>query len=465
MSSAVSREIVSQSVVNVWGWLSSWLDDRGGVHGYVVHHHRDNLRTTSPDTWTQAACIIGCLNLYKLTKGDIWLDRATQLSDFLVDVYIPSLHVYANSNHEHKPLGKPEVVSNALPSYALLELSRTRQLLGLDHPKYSSIAADNITNYLLLGWDESVGAIASLDQGPGHFVLNMNGISAMALASYSILMKDELFFTRYAERMCDFICRNQVKAGPGKGSLPYRAGVTNSISLYSLISAYALFRVASYAHEERYLASSHSALEHLMGLYEPSIGLLAHHDARSPPYWLPDTALLHSLSTQLAGSGFRTEGEVSMARMLEMQYHDGGFPLSVGFADLFDRRLLPCRPGIRRWRDVLPTPNWNSWIFWHLSECLDADVRLPNSTIAFPHVVKSDKEEWEGPYIITDDGESVRFLGIDGRDAALFVKKQDTPLLCNIQERNEGFRQLRRLQRYPAIVRKAINAGADLLSR
>jgi hypothetical protein len=176
---------------------------------------------------------------------------------------------------------------------------------------------------------------------------------------------------------------------------------------------------------------------------------------------VPDTSLLIATSKRLTESG---HGDVAMAvdGLLTHQQASGGFPLSVGFSDLFDEKLLPCRPEVKRWRDCLPTPNWNSWVFWHLSEALETGVRLPPPRTEYPFVLTTDKEEREGPYTITDDGSAVTFKSQDGVLKGLFVKQHDAPLVCNIQERDEGFRLRMRLQRYPSLARRAIFAGADL---
>jgi hypothetical protein len=202
-----------------------------------------------------------------------------------------------------------------------------------------------------------------------------------------------------------------------------------------------------------------------MRFFDTSVGLLAHYEEMSAPYWLPDTSLIYLLSKAFSKERSKPPRPISLDKLLDMQYPSGGFPLSIGFADHFDRKLLPSRPRLRRWRDIVPTPNWNSWIFWHLAESLDGHVTLPEPTAAFPHLLASDEEEWEGPYTINDDLRTVSFKRADGTDAALFVKTLDTPLLCRIRERNESFRQQKRMEKYPTLIRKAIVMGADLFGR
>jgi hypothetical protein len=453
------REVsVTSAVADLWDWLSRWMDEGGGVHGYVVHHHRDNLRVLAPDTWTQSACILGCLNLFRATGENQWIARARTLADYLASTYIPSIHVFANSNHEHKPLGKPEVISNALPSYALLETSRESRGAGLDSSKYLEVADDNVVHYILTGWDEKVGAIASLDQGRNHFVLNMNGFSALAIMNLAAAKEGRTGLSSKVDRISDFISKNQINSGPRKGGFPYRAGAENSISLYSLMTVYSLQRLSE-ATGRRFEPVVTAAAKHLVSLFEPRYGLIAHLDAKAPPYWVPDTFMLYLVMRKAAESGTNIE-PIEIERALRMQYRSGGFPLSIGFTDLFDPTLLPARVKIRRWRDVLPTPNWNSWAFWLLSESMDTGSTLPSPRTEYPQEIESDREEWEGGYIISDDGESTRFRNPDGTIAGLFDKKKDTAVVCNIAERNEAFRLRKRLERYPSPLRRAILASA-----
>jgi hypothetical protein len=450
---------VPGTAVNLWDWLSRWTDENGGVHGYVVHHHRDNLRVLSPDTWTQSASILGCLGLYRASGELSWLGNATRLGDYLVGSYIRSMHVFANSNHEHKPLGKPEVIGNALPSYALLQLATEKQKAGGNSASYLEVAEDNINGYLLAGWNEDVGAVASLDQGRNHFVLNMNGFVAMALASWSKVKGDGSEAASRARRICEFISKNQIRDGPNSGGFPYRAGTTTFVTLYSVMTAYSLLRVS------RELGfggagTAEAALGQARGLLDPKLGLVAHQGAGSPPYWLPDTALLYLASKQLAESEGREDSLVDLSKLLSMQYRSGGFPLSVGFSDLFDRNLIPPRMELRRWRDALPTPNWNSWLFWHLSESLRHPTKLPAPSTSYPHNIVTSKEESEGPYTITDEGSRVRITDAQESDVAIFDKRREVAILCRIQERDEGFRMRKRLDRYPPLLRKGILALA-----
>ena len=171
--------------------------------------------------------------------------------------------------------------------------------------------------------------------------------------------------------------------------------------------------------------------------------------------------MLYLVMRKAAESGSKFE-PIEIESALGMQHPCGGFPLSIGFTDLYDPSMLPPRVQIRRWRDILPTPNWNSWVFWFLTESMEKGTNLPSPKTVYPQEIESDREEWEGGYFISDDGESTRFRNPDGTTAGLFDKKKDTALVCNITERNEAFRLRKRLNRYPPVLRSAILASAKI---
>ena len=69
----MSQMKLIQAIINLDSWIQSWTDDEGGIHGYVIHHHRDCLTTIIPDTWTQSLILMAHSTLYKKTKEEKWL--------------------------------------------------------------------------------------------------------------------------------------------------------------------------------------------------------------------------------------------------------------------------------------------------------------------------------------------------------------------------------------------------------
>lgn len=445
------------SVSNLWVWLQTWLDEKGGVHGYVVHHHRDNLNVLSPDTWTQSACILGLINLYQKTEQREWLEKASKLCDYLAESYIWRLHTYRNSNHEHKPLGRPELIGNVIASYALLRFAKEIRDESEDWRKHYLIARDNIMHLLSNYWDGSVGAM--LDPGhdiPQH-IHNMNSVTIMSLVSLAE-MEDNESYVNYAEKISKYILACQIRGSKLKGAYPYRDNVSNYITLYSLITCLGLLALYKRTKNSKLILSIEEAFVHLTSFFDERNGLMCHYHRRGYPQWIPDTLLLAIISKCLSDEGVKVKFDTDeiLAGVLPNQYASGAFPLSIGFEDLWYSKGLPSRPGIKRWRDVLPTPNWNSWNFWALSEILPENAQVEEPNIRLPFVIETDAEEEEGPYQIIEDEHEVVFMSLTKQLCGIFHKRSEVADLCLIKERNSCWRVRSSLSKYPTVLQKLI---------
>jgi len=450
---------LNESVSNLWAWLETWLDENGGVHGYVTHHHRDNLKILSPDAWTQAPCILGSLRIFQKTGKEEWLELASKMSDYLVNTYFEPLHVYQNSNHEHKPLGRPGLIDNAIASYALLEVSKEKKRMKSDWQRYAQVARDNIQNFLLPLWDESTGAFLSPAHDTPQHIHNMNSITILALTAIAELDDNPSYIEKYAKKIGKFIVSCQVRNGRMQGSYPYRDKVKNYITLYSLITSIGLFTLYRKTKSFDILVSVEEAIKHLINFVEPKTWLVCHYHKRGYPQWIPDTILLVLVSSWLENENVEVSINTSeiLANVLSKQHKSGGFPLSIGFEDLWFRKGCPSRPEIKRWRDILATPNWNAWNFWALTELLPQDTEIRKPTVEFPFAIETSAEEDDGPYKIVEDKEKVIFMLKPGnRPFGFFRKKSDVTNLCLITERNECWRTRKSLEKYPKPLQKLI---------
>lgn len=447
----------SQATSNLWAWLETWLDKKCGVHGYVVHHHRDNLRFLSPDTWTQAPCILGLLRVYQKTGKKRWLELATELCDYLVNTYLSSLHLYRNSNHERKPLGKPGIIHNALPSYALLEVAK--EVKETDRRKYHKIAKDNILNFLLQLRDESTGALISIYHGKPSHIHNMNSAAVLALTALSEIEQDESYIEKYAIPIANHVLACQVKTGDQYGAYPYVDTQRIYRTLYSLITSIGILRLYKKTNDSKLLKSVEEVVRNLANFVDNETGIICHYHRTGFPQWIPDTLLFVLNSRWLKNEGIEIpiNSDDILTKVLSRQYENGGFPLSIGFEDLSYTKGLPSKPEIRRWRDLLPTPNWNAWNFWALAELLPQNSHINEPTIKFPLVLETDEEENEGPYeIIEDDKKTVFTAKKEQRIVAIFDKTDDVSKFCLIKERGDSWRTLDSLSKYPGPLRRFI---------
>jgi len=459
-------ETLPETVSNLWAWLQTWLDEKGGVHGYIVHHHRDNLRMLSPDTWTQAPCILGLLRIYQKTGYERWLGISSKLCDFLVNSYIHPLHVYRNSNHENKPLGQFGLIDNAISSYALLEVAKEKKKMGSDWKGYHNIARDNILNLLSRLWDDSVDALLSPAHDAQQHIHNMNSITIMSLIALAELEDDRRYIEEYAQKIGKYIIACQVKKGTLKGAYPYRDGVQNYITLYSLITCLGLSLLYGKTMDSNLLSSIELAVRHIAKFIDPETGLVCHYHRNGYPQWIPDTMLfflnLNIIRREDQDIDVAVDDGELLSRVLSRQYKTGGFPLSLGFEDIWHKKRLPSRPLLRRWRDLLATPNWNSWNFWTLSELLPEKTHVNGPTIKFPLTLETDAEEDEGPYRIVENVDNVVFYSKDEEPLGIFNKKDEVASLCKITERNESWRIKGSLNKYPDILYRLILEVPDI---
>jgi hypothetical protein len=200
------------------------------------------------------------------------------------------------------------------------------------------------------------------------------------------------------------------------------------------------------------------AVTHLTNFIDKENWLICHYHKPGYPQWIPDTLLLILVSRWLvdACGKVKFDAQIMFANLLSRQYASGGFPLSIGFGDIWCRKGLQSKPSIRRWRDVLPTPNWNARSFWMLSELLPENAPVQEPSIRFPFAIEMDAEEEEGPYQIVEDEHKVVFMSSTSQPCGIFCKRSEIADLCLIKERNALWRIKNLLNKYPAVLQKLI---------
>jgi len=84
---------VADYLARLEDYLLSWTDEDGGVHGYIIHHHRDYAVITAPACWTQGLRVLGHLELYEKTGDDHWIESALRESRYLEGAYCWEEHL------------------------------------------------------------------------------------------------------------------------------------------------------------------------------------------------------------------------------------------------------------------------------------------------------------------------------------------------------------------------------------
>lgn len=461
-----------QAVANLWAYLQTWTDEKGGVHGYVVYHHRDNMRFLSPDPWSQAPCILGLSNIYDRTGEEKWLNMALKLADYMVDMYIPSIHVYRNSNADRKPLGIPALEANALASYALLEMVRKYKGEIPNWKIYYQVARDNLYNYMLKQWDDQKGAFTSIYHGRPAYIHNKNCFAILALNALSDVENNEKYLSEYSEKIARYVIDCQVKKGGFTGAYPYADRDKNYRTNYTLMVAICLLKLYKRTMDRHILESIEMGIRSVTSFIDNKTGLLCHMYHKGFPQYILDTFLfiyaVYLLKNELGTSTIKSSPDegLLLQRVLKRQYKNGAFPTSLGFEDLWLKKEMPSKPWLKRWRDLLPIPCTNAQIFWILSELLPNGINMKNPTIDFPLELETDTEESEGPYLIIEDIEKVTFTSRDKNSTiAIFSKKSEVADLCLLRERGDYWKTLASLAKYPEILRRVIIALPYILSK
>ncbi len=455
-----------QSVSDLWAWLHTWEDEKGGIHGPVVYHHRDNLKVLRPDTWTQGAAILGLLNVHRSSGDRAYLDAARRLGVFLVANYIKSLHVFRDSNFDQKPLGQPALEGNALASLSLLELGRA---LGSRGEELVETASDNVREFVVKQWDAARKSFAVTYHGEKARIHNKSAVAIMAILALEGDSPEGELTRRYAVPTADFIVGSQVRTGVLDGAFPYADNDRNYRTLYSLLTSLGLLGAYRVTKAEKYIRSVELLLANLSRFVDQKTGLICHYHQVGYPQWITDTILYHLVSRTvkgLRGSSVETGSVSSVEHVLGYQYSSGAFPLSIGFEDLWYKDVMRARPEIRRWRDVLPTPGLNAWDFWFLSSMLEPGEPLPASSAIFPFSAMSDREEEEGPYEFVETLDSIQLKQLPKEELKLLIRKcDDVPVVCRLQERGGYWKTIDSINRYPYPIRRLILAAPRVLMK
>jgi len=448
-----------QSVSNLWGWLRTWEDPVGGIHGPVVYHHRDNLKVLRPDTWTEGAALLGLLNMYRSSGDSQFLDDAKRVGSFLTGNYISELHLYRDSNFDQKPLGQPALEGNAIASLSLFELAKT---LGSGGSLFADVARDNIDGFVTKEWDSGAKSfMVKYHAGRAH-IHNKGAMAILAILACEGGGRGELT-EKFAVPAADFMMACQVNEGGMAGAFPYADRDENYRTIYSLVTALGLLGLHRATAEPKYLRSVEKLLDHLSRFVDPKTGLICHYHHVGYPQWVTDTILYHLVGKMASDQGSASavnRPESALSSVLAYQYPSGAFPLSLGFEDLWYKEVMGARPGIKRWRDILPTPGMNAWNLWFLSSLLEKGAAVPSPSSNLPCTVSSDREEGEGPYAITDGDKELRVTELpSGAVRLLILKHDDVPVVCELAERSSYWKTIDSIMRYPWPVRRMILAA------
>ena len=425
-------------------YLNSWTDESGGVHGYIIHHHRDYAVVTAPACWTQGVRILGHLELYKKTTEARWLEAAELESNYLAQAYCKMEHLYHDST---TPL---TLINNAWPTLALIKTATTmRERSRSGWTELMKVATDNLERRMISEhWDENKRTFYFCPVGyPAKRVhtYNQTAIAISTLCAMGAFSGDNRLVESYAMPAADHMIQMQDRSGPLRGGWGYNDEDSAHLYyyLYTALNLRGLLDLYEYTGKERFLESAGLAGEHLVSMIDPNTRLFSHRYVKTRkgakrypfPTMIATSGLgLHQIR-RLNGQGFKFDVADNIRTLLDMQLPHGGFPNFIGSTDIWTPWLYPCEPEKKKWRDVVSVPFWNVFTFELLVDLLEGGKSIPEVKVKFPMNTDCD----DG--FCVEEGESyIRILRrANHRTVSYFDKKRDFLLFSTEKMRGVPF--------------------------
>ncbi len=416
-------------ISNLDSYLDTWTDGSGGLHGYIIHHHRDYGILLSPATWQQSVRILANLEIWRKTGDEGWLQKAFIGSRYLTSSYVGEEHLFPDST---TPL---TLVNNAWPCLALFQCATELRDAGKSEwGNLSKVGLDCLRESIIPRyWDLSMGDFFFCPPGfRGNRVhtYNQTAVTISVLSSLERLRPGEDYLQRYAIPAADRLVEDQNQgSSPLRGGWGYNDGSSNHLYyyIYTALNVMGLLDIYHATKTDRYLESAVLGGEHLMGMIDPETKLFSHryvetrggYELHKYPIMVSASGLGLRQINRLNKLGYGFEIEDSIDALLETQQGHGGFPTFRGITDIWTPEMYPCEPDKTKWRDEVCVPFWTVFVLDMLAGLLPNGSRIPEPD-AVQHLVKDTDDGYE----IDENRDRVRLLK-KGRTVAYFPKKED----------------------------------------
>jgi len=436
-----SKGEVARALSNLDAYLDTWTDVDGGVHGYIIHHHRDYAVVTAPACWTQGLRILGHLSLHRKTGEERWLDRAEKESIYLASLYEREVHLYHDST---TPL---TLINNAWPTLALFKSAQVLREARGGSEELEQVAMDNLRERIIREhWDNDANTFYFCPvgfHGERVHTHNQTAITISALTAAAELEGDRNIVDRYAIPAANHLVVNQNKSGELEGGWGYNDAGSSHLYyyLYTALNTRGLLDLYEYTSDSRYLDSAALAGHHLMSMIDPGTKLFSHRyvsgKGKTKRYPYPTMIAASGLGLlqirRLRRHGIELDPGESISELMKWQAQTGGFANFIGSTDIWTPDLYPCEPDKRKWRDVVCVPFWNVFTYELLVDMLDEGTEIPPPAVRFPYL-----EETDDGYEFQEDEDRVT-LSVSGRTVSYFDKKRDYMLFSTERMRGVPF--------------------------
>lgn len=414
---------IKQAVVNLDYYLDSWKDLAHGLHGYIIDPKRVQLAVIAPDSVSQAALMIGHLNLFEKTQEKQYLDKAMGEADYLVNNYIWEANFYYNSCFEHKPASSEAYTTlfgNSYATLALLKLCNVLKKQKINYGRFFNVAKNNIERFIIAKcWDEKKSFL-EFSHNKMVFNLSSAGLALRAILEYAKLTQNDSLIKKYCEPASLQILRFQYK----NGCFTYDERDEIAPLFQCALTIKALMTLYKKTREEKLFVNARDAAAFIAKKVHPKekffyYGYRGERFLKFPLY-VAQSAVIASVLKEF--SNYKSKFEAAdyvLNSVLSKQYANGALPSFNTYYNIFEKTEAS-QVKKKRWQDILPCPCWNALALEYLTELLPVNPNLPTVTAIFP----CDYEASE--YTIKERDSTVVFFDRMGALAAKWFKKHDT---------------------------------------
>lgn len=357
-------ERIGPSLSKLSKWFCSMQSLKGAYGGPIVHWWLCSFVYCGPGAnWTYKGLIEGYLKLHRKTRNELWLKRAVDAGEYLVNAQMPD-GTYKNSFFELNPVYGSSSVHEASVDLGLLSLAFYLAEIGESGSKYLNAAIKNaeISLYQRL-WDTTLKTFRSAGGIiKGSYILNiMATVAQVFLELYSHTEKAK--YRELVSSTLSFILRYQRrKIGSVLfGSFPQGLHDANTYAFYNARVISFLLDVYETLGEEKALEAAELCGKFLGNLERKNGGFAFFVDSRKRVYEYPRltggvadviTALLGLKRLSSHHSDFNEIPHIEW--LLKFQDSVGGFRTGEGFH--FDANR-------KDYKDLFHVCGWNDKVF------------------------------------------------------------------------------------------------------
>lgn len=363
MAIAVHKRI-GPSLSKLSKWFCSMQSPKGAYGGPIVHWWLCSFIYCGPGAnWTYKGLIEAYLKLHRKTRNELWLKRAVDAGEYLVNAQMPD-GTYKNSFFELNPLYGSSSVHEASVDLGLLSLAFHLAEIGESSSKYLNAAIKNaeISLYQRL-WDPTLKTFRSTDGViKSSYVLNiMATVAQVFLELYSHTEKTK--YRKLVSSTLSFILKYQRRRLGSVlfGSFPQGLHDADAYAFYNARVVSFLLDVYETLGEEKALEAAELCGKFLRGLERKNGGFAFLVDWRERVYEYPRltggvaemiTALLRLKKLSSHHSDFNEIPHIEW--LLRFQDSVGGFRTGEGFHYDVNRK---------DYKDLFHVCGWNDKVF------------------------------------------------------------------------------------------------------